>query len=51
MELKEYIEQARKEINEMEKSYLEEHENDPEMYPLDRGEGEWNEEELAHRFG
>lgn len=51
MKLHEYIETANRELNIMYSKWMKEHEKDPALWPLEMDEGEWNEQELAERFG
>lgn len=50
MELKEYIAQAKKELDEMESKWKAENEKDPANWPLDMSEEDWGDQELAQRF-
>lgn len=55
MSLDEYIEQAKRELDEFRAFYLSSRELcNPDRaenhWPLDLSEGEWGEQELAHRF-
>ena len=50
MTLQEYIENAKKELDDMQLMWLENHGFDPDNWPLENEEGEWGEQELAQRF-
>ena len=50
MHLKEYVEKAKEELDKFEQMWLEGHASDPDNWPLDIGEGEWNEQEKSVRF-
>ena len=51
MHLKEYIEKAKKELDAMEAKWIEENKKDPHSWPLDMFDIEWEEQEMAERFG
>jgi hypothetical protein len=50
VKLHEYIKQAKEELDKMYIKFVEENGNDPEGWPLEMDEGEWEEQELASRF-
>jgi hypothetical protein len=51
MELKEYIEQAKKELDKMEEAWLDNNTLSSVNWPLVMSKEEWVEQELAVRFG
>jgi hypothetical protein len=46
----EYVEKAKKELDDMVEEYEKGNKASPIMWPLEAGEGEWVEQELAARF-
>jgi len=50
MKISEYIKQAKVELDDMEKMFLDGNKKQPKMWPLEISEGEWVEQELATRF-
>ena len=50
MQLQDYIKMAKAELDEMEKNWIKENKNNPEMWPLDLDAGQWGENELNTRF-
>lgn len=50
MNIEEYIETAKEELDLFKEEFLLKHKNDPENWPIDMEEGEWGEQELEYRF-
>jgi hypothetical protein len=50
MTLDEYIDKAKKELEDFRKMYISNQYTDPENWPLELYEGEWAEQELTYRF-
>ena len=50
MTLDEYIDKSKKELETLRKHYKDMLELDPENWPCEMPEGEWNQQELDYRF-
>ena len=50
MTLDEYVEKAKKELDDFKKEYLKEYAKDPKNWPLEMDEGEWDEQENAYHL-
>ena len=50
MTLDEYIDKSKEELETLRKHYKEMSELDPENWPFEMPEGEWNQQELDYRF-
>lgn len=50
MKLKDYIEQSKQELDDMEKMFIEENKTDPKNWPLEFPEEEWVDQEMSTRF-
>jgi len=51
MKLEEYVQTAIQELKKFQKKWEQEHEKNPEYYPMELEEGEWGQQELSERFG
>jgi len=51
MKLEDYIEKAKKELDDLQNQFVESNKKDPDMWPLEMEETDWGDQELAARFG
>lgn len=50
MTLEEYVEMVKKDLDEFESNWKNSHESDPENWPMEMNEGNWDEQLLSYKF-